>query len=143
MPLPAVVGRSSQNYVWRQTPHSGLMDPYHGNSYQNLDYLRGDLRDSESYGYHSSSSGSGHGHDDCCPLVFDPLTLFALLAFIGAATAFFNTLITMNIMGRKKRSSPDAVNPVEKLKDLVSAGRTETVILAPSVGPLAALTTTS
>lgn len=55
---------------------------------------------------HGIGHGSGHGHGklDCCPIVVDPLTFSALLGFIGAATAFLNTLITMNIMARKKRS---------------------------------------
>ena len=33
-------------------------------------------------------AGAGSGHMDCCPLVIDPLTLTALLAFIAAATYF-------------------------------------------------------
>ena len=50
-------------------------------------------------------SGYGGHKLACCPLVVDPLTLFALLGFIAAATAFLNVLITMNIMapGRKRR----------------------------------------
>lgn len=49
-------------------------------------------------------SGGGGGGLECCPLVVDPLTFFALIGFIGAATAFLNTVITMNIMMRKRRS---------------------------------------
>ena len=52
--------------------------------------------------------GYSGGYGDCCPLVVDPLTLAALLGFIAAATAFLNTVITMNIMGRRKRRMREA-----------------------------------
>ena len=47
-------------------------------------------------------AASGHG-DDCCPLVVDPLTLFALLGFLVAATYFLWVAITMNVMGGRRR----------------------------------------
>ena len=57
-----------------------------------------------------------HHHQDCCPLVVDPLTLTAILGAIAAATAFFNTLITMNLSGgrnkRKKRTFGSVVEGV-------------------------------
>ena len=78
----------------------------------------------DAYGYNEAdalSRRSGYGHSDyhhdydkhgsldhyghkkeCCPLVVKPLVVLALLGSIAAATAFFNTLITMNI-GRKRR----------------------------------------
>lgn len=54
-------------------------------------------------GYGGYSSGYGYGKEECCPLVVDPLTLLALIGGIAAATFFLNTLITMNIMARKKK----------------------------------------
>lgn len=43
---------------------------------------------------------------DCCPLVVDPLTLLALLSFIGAAVYLLNEQIAMSMlmMVRRKRS---------------------------------------
>ena len=56
---------------------------------------------------HPSSTGSfssGGSGDECCPLVVDPLTYIALLTFIAAATYFFQELIAMSSLARKKRS---------------------------------------
>ncbi len=55
-----------------------------------------------SYGGWSSGSRGG-GSYECCPLVVDPLTLVALLAFIAGGTYFLNIAITMNIVGKKRR----------------------------------------
>ena len=52
-------------------------------------------------------SGSFSGGGDCCPLVVDPKTYMILMAFIAAATYFFQQLIAMSMLvmpGRKKRS---------------------------------------
>ncbi len=65
----------------------------------------------DSTGYGTSHSGYGsHGSSsygkkklECCPLVVDPLALTALLGFLAGATAFLNVLITMNIMGKRRR----------------------------------------
>ena len=62
-------------------------------------------------GYGGDHSGYGGGHygsyssfGDCCPLVVDPLTYFALLGFLGAAIYFFQVLIEMSmLMMRRKR----------------------------------------
>ena len=52
------------------------------------------------YGDHGSySSGGG----DCCPLVVDPLTYAALLAFLALATYFFNVLIAMSMLMKKRK----------------------------------------
>ena len=56
---------------------------------------------------HSGHSGYGHhgkSHKvDCCPIVVDPLVLTGILGAIAAGTAFFNTLITMNITKKRRR----------------------------------------
>ena len=51
---------------------------------------------------HSGSYSSGYG-DDCCPLVVDPLTYSALLGFIALATYFFERLIAMSMLMKKRR----------------------------------------
>ena len=49
-------------------------------------------------GLHGAHSGYGHG---CCPLVFNPSTLLALLAGIALATYFLRiVIVTSTIMGR-------------------------------------------
>ena len=50
--------------------------------------------------------------DKCCPIVVDPLTFTALLGAIAAATAFLNTLITMNITKRRRKRA--AVGALEE-----------------------------
>ena len=57
----------------------------------------------DGYGTLGAYSGSGYGND-CCPLVVDPLTYIALLTFIAAATYFFQQLIAMSMLARRKRS---------------------------------------
>ena len=71
-----------------------------------IQYLRksdseSNAEDHSSYGAYSSS-GSG---SECCPLVVDPLTYLALLAFLAAAVYLLNELIAMSMlmMVRKKR----------------------------------------
>ena len=49
-------------------------------------------------------SGSGSYGRDCCPHVVDPLLFTAILAGIAVVTFLLNQSITMNIMGRRKRS---------------------------------------
>ena len=59
-------------------------------------------------GSYSSGYGGGHKGADCCPLVVDPLTVAALLGFIGAATAALSNLIAANLAaggGRRKKRS--------------------------------------
>ena len=61
----------------------------------------------------------------------DPLTLAALLGAIAVATVFFNTLITMNIMAKRRKRRRDAdgstIQPitlgVEMTWDLVNSGK--------------------
>ncbi len=67
------------------------------------------------------ASRSGHGYGDCCPLVVDPLTLFAILLGIAGATFFLNTAITMNIMRRKRRKR--AENGQNWAFDLLQSGK--------------------
>lgn len=75
-----------KNHNYRQN-HASSYDPY---SY--------DYHHEPYYGHHTSGYGDYHyDHDECCPLVVDPLTLFAFLGFLAGATYFLNTLITMNI----------------------------------------------
>ncbi len=70
-----------------------------------------------------SGFGSGHGKVTCCPLVVKPLVILALLGGIAAATAFFNVLITMNIMGRRRRRKREGgVNMLERIEDLALKG---------------------
>ena len=59
-----------------------------------------------------ASSGSG---SDCCPPVVDPLLVMALLGFIAAATYFLQSLITMNLMGRRKKRSIRSRRPEHSL----------------------------
>ena len=68
---------------------------------------------------HPPKSDYHHHHEsECCEIVVDTFTLVSLVAFIGAATFFLNTVITMNIvMTRKKRS---LVNDVENFHDIFS-----------------------
>ena len=66
------------------------------------DRRRGGGHHHSGYGSHHHS-GYGYKEEECCPLVFDPLTLFAFLAGIAAATGFLYILVTMNIAGRKRR----------------------------------------
>ena len=69
-------------------------------------------------GYGGDHSGYGGGHHgsyssfgDCCPLVVDPLTYFALLGFLGAAVYFFQVLIEMSmLMMRRKRRRKRELN---------------------------------
>ena len=55
--------------------------------------------------YSSGASFSSSGESECCPLVVDPLTLFALLSFIGAAVYLLNEQIAMSnlMMAKRKR----------------------------------------
>ncbi len=64
------------------------------------------------------SSGYGKKKIECCPLVVDPLTLLALLGSIAAATAFFNVLITMNIVGKKRRRKRSGQKGIEPQPDM-------------------------
>ena len=78
-----------------------------------------------------SSSGHGHyaSHDvmyqpECCPLVVDPLTVAALMGFIGAATFFLNTQVTMLLKRkrrRRRRSSSSAAEEWSKIESLEGA----------------------
>ena len=45
-------------------------------------------------------SHSGFGHGNCCPLVFNPSTLLALLAGIALATYFLRLVIVVEQFGR-------------------------------------------
>ena len=66
-----------------------------------------------------ASSGSG---SDCCPPVVDPLLIMALLGFIGAATYFLQSLITMNLMmARRKKRSLKSGRPEHPL-DFINLG---------------------
>ena len=81
-------------------------------------------------GYGHSSSGYGgyshggyfHGYDDCCPLVFDPLTYVALMSFIALATYFLWVAVTMNIMGRKRKKRSESDQIFEEILDELFAG---------------------
>ena len=52
-----------------------------------------------------SNSGYGSEMDDCCPPVVDPLLFCTLLAFIAAATYFFQELIAMSMLMKPGRRS--------------------------------------
>ena len=81
-------------------------------------------------GYGHSSSGYGgyshggysHGYDDCCPLVFDPLTYVALMSFIALATYFLWVAVTMNIMMRKRKKRSESDQIFEEILDELFAG---------------------
>ena len=80
-----------------------------------------------STGYGGASSGHGHSgyglkRVECCPLVVDPLTVISLLAAIGGATFFLNTVITMDTM------LPEVNNPKRKRKRDASGGCSRRVV---------------
>lgn len=74
-------------------------------------------------------SPSAHGGYklECCPLVVDPLTFVGLLGFVAAATAFLNTVITMNIMmavvKRSRKRSMTQVHLWDKIGNIVTQGK--------------------
>ena len=69
---------------------------------------RGYQYDDFGYGNTAVRHGSYNGgYQSCCPGVVDPLTYLALIAFIGIATYFFQELIAMSSLARKKRSIED------------------------------------
>lgn len=89
-------------------------------------------------GYGSSGYGGGGGHSGhsgygvkgsipCCPLVVDPLTLGAILGFLGLATALLIPLISASLGRRKKRSDGSFVGGetgvIMQLFDVVHHGR--------------------
>ena len=91
---------------------------------------------SHSSGYGSSGShNSGYGSDhygsfssggDCCPLVVDPLTYAALLGFLAAAVYFFQVLIEMSMLARKRRKKRELnfrSNTVSQTFETLSAGK--------------------
>ena len=85
-----------------------LYDLVAGQSDSHFDYHSGSGYGGSYGGYsdpgysHSGSYSSGYG-DDCCPLVVDPLTYSALLGFLALATYFFERLIAMSMLMKKRR----------------------------------------
>ena len=88
---------------------------------------------SNRYGGSGSAGGSHYGalsgsrrSSSCCPLVIDPLTVFALLASIAAGTFFLNNLISANItpMGIPPRRRREAASSLlsKQMQDLVFKG---------------------
>lgn len=75
---------------------------------------------SSGYGGHS---GHGGGGTECCPLVVDPLTLTALLGFIAASTALLNTVITMNLTGRRRRRAMAETSNTSILDGWLQSGK--------------------
>ena len=85
-------------------------------------------------GHHSGYGHSGHsgfggyshgfGYNDCCPLVFDPLTLISFFGFLAAGTYLLQITITMTIMGRRKKR-----NISEKFQDILFAGRKKSTVM--------------
>ena len=70
-----------------------------------------DYSGSHSSGYSGDHHGSFSSHGDCCPLVVDPLTYSALLAFLAAAVYFFQVLIEMSMLAmRRKRRRKRELN---------------------------------
>ena len=61
------------------------------------------------YSENARVSYGGHGNSGCCSLVVDPKAYIALLAFIGAATYFFQELIGKSKLARKKRSLHNSI----------------------------------
>ena len=82
-------------------------------------------------GYSHGYGGYSHGgYDDCCPLVFDPLTYTALMSFIALATYFLWVAVTMNIMGRKRKKRSESDQIFEEILDELFAGESCTSILS-------------
>ena len=84
------------NHGDASSAYFAYFDPY---DYVDRSYGHHDPYHVSGYGSHSGyghASYDDHSHD-CCPLVVDPLTLCALLAFIAAATYFLRRAITMNM----------------------------------------------
>ena len=94
--IPFDVGGSEYQLMKYKDHNRRDFDPY---DYVDRSYGHHDPYHVSGYGSHSGyghASYDDHGHD-CCPLVVDPLTLCALLAFIAAATYFLRRAITMNM----------------------------------------------
>ena len=87
--------------------NSYSLKTHSGNDYSLKTFLGG------SYG---GSYSSGYG--DCCPPVIDPLTYAALLGFIALATYFFERLIAMSML-MKKRKRREIGILVEKGKKII------------------------
>lgn len=79
---------------------------YHPSYYQEPKSSYGPSQYAASSGYGDDLGYGGGGYKTkCCPLTVDIIQVIAILAAIAAATAFLMPLISMNIMGRKKRST--------------------------------------
>ena len=61
--------------------------------------------DRNGHGSYGHGSYGGHGSYDCCPLVVDPLTWIALLAFLAAGTYFLEVAVQMSMLGRRRKRS--------------------------------------
>ena len=76
-----------------------------------------------------AASGGG----DCCPHVVDPLLFTSVLAAVPIVTFFIRQAITMNIMGRRKRSSKqgwDFFNfDLDRWQSFVNAGKFWLILL--------------
>ena len=69
------------------------------------------------------ASFSGFG-GDCCPLVMDPLTIFALLGFLAAATYMLRVEITMSmLMAAGRRRKRDVRNSYQNILDVLHSGK--------------------
>ena len=67
--------------------------------------------------------GAYSGGGDCCPLVVDPLTYSALLAFLAAAVYFFQVLIEMSMLAKKRRKRRSIDEPDNVFYDVFDEGK--------------------
>ena len=77
----------------------------------------GDNSRIDSYGAYSSYGGG------CCDPVVDPLTYAALLGFLALATYFFQVLIEMSMLAKKRRKRRSINEPDNVFYDVFDEGK--------------------
>ena len=77
----------------------------------------GDNSRIDSYGAYSSYGGG------CCDPVVDPLTYAALLGFLALATYFFQVLIEMSMLAKKRRKRRSINEPDNVFYDVFEEGK--------------------
>ena len=87
------------------------------NSYYNRIGNYGENSRIDAYGAYSSYGGG------CCDAVVDPLTYAALLGFLALATYFFQVLIEMSMLAKKRRKRRSIDEPDNVFYDVFDEGK--------------------